>query len=155
MPEKNTIIRRGWGNLKYISPIKVLPKLRQLQAQLSCSRLDDNIKNLRKRKLKPHSEKRIAAIFCYCMACYLKENIVFASAPQNNLDYDIVLKYRNKNEVFYSHINVALRQGVLLTMIAIGCLLFQLLGALTWWSGLLLIAAVTLVEFYCMAKEEQ
>ena len=60
----------------------------------------------------------------------------------------------NKNEIYYSHINVALRQGILLTLIAIGCLLFQLLGVLTWWSGMLFIGAVTLVEFYFMAKEE-
>ncbi len=60
----------------------------------------------------------------------------------------------NKNEIYYNHINVAFRQGILLTLIALGCLLFQLLGVLTWWSGLLFIAAVTLVEFYFMAKEE-
>lgn len=58
----------------------------------------------------------------------------------------------NKNEVFYNHINIAFRQGLLLTLIALGCLVFQLLGVLTWWSGLLLIAAVTMVEFYFMAR---
>lgn len=60
----------------------------------------------------------------------------------------------NKNEIYYNHINIAFRQGLLLTFIALGCLLFQLLGVLTWWSGLLYIAAITLVEFYFMAKEE-
>lgn len=60
----------------------------------------------------------------------------------------------NRNEIYYSHINVALRQGFLLTLIALGCLTFQLLGVLTWWSGMLLIASVTLVEFYCMAREQ-
>jgi hypothetical protein len=60
--------------------------------------------------------------------------------------------YFNRNEIYYDHINVSLRQGVLLTLIALGCLLFQLLGVLTWWSGLLLIGAVTLVEFYLVAK---
>lgn len=59
----------------------------------------------------------------------------------------------NKNEIFYNHINIAFRQGVLLTVIALGCLTFQLLGILTWWSGLLLIGSVTLVEFYCMARQ--
>lgn len=59
----------------------------------------------------------------------------------------------NKNEIYYHHIHVAFRQGVLLTIIALGCLTFQMLGVLTWWSGLLMIAAVTLVEFYFMARE--
>ena len=59
----------------------------------------------------------------------------------------------NKNEIYYSHINIALRQGFLLTLIALGCLTFQLLNVLTWWSGLLFIATVTMVEFYFMARE--
>lgn len=59
----------------------------------------------------------------------------------------------NKNEIYYQHIHVAFRQGVLLTAIALGCLTFQILGVLTWWSGLLLIATMTLFEFYFMARE--
>lgn len=59
----------------------------------------------------------------------------------------------NKNEIYYDHINVSLRQAILLTLITLGCLLFQLLGVLTWWSGLLLIAAVTMIEFYLVAKD--
>lgn len=59
----------------------------------------------------------------------------------------------NRNEIYYNHINIAFRQGFLLTMIALGCLTFQLIGVLTWWSGLLFIATVTMVEFYFMARE--
>ena len=60
----------------------------------------------------------------------------------------------NRNEIYYDHINVSLRQGILLTLIALGCLLFQLLNVLTWWSGLLLIASVTMIEFYLVAKDQ-
>ena len=60
----------------------------------------------------------------------------------------------NKNEIYYNHINIALRQGLLLTVIALGCMTFQLLGVLTWWSGLLFIACVTMVEFYFMARQQ-
>lgn len=59
----------------------------------------------------------------------------------------------NKNEVFYNHIHIAFRQGLLLTVIALGCMTFLLLNVLTWWSGLLLIAVVTMVEFYFAARE--
>jgi len=59
----------------------------------------------------------------------------------------------NKGEIFNSHLNTALRQGVLLsTMISIG-IAFQRLKVLTWWDGLLLLAIVLLIEFYFMAKE--
>lgn len=61
----------------------------------------------------------------------------------------------NKNEVYYNHINIAFRQGVMLTVIALGCLTFQLLRILSWWSGILLIATVTLVEFYFMARQKE
>ncbi len=60
----------------------------------------------------------------------------------------------NKNEIYYQHIHTAFRQGVLLTVIALGCLTFQIMGVLTWWSGLLLIATITLFEFYFMAREQ-
>lgn len=60
----------------------------------------------------------------------------------------------NKNEVFANYISVALRQGILLSVITIGCLTFELLHVLNWWSGLLLVAVVTMVEFYFTAKND-
>ncbi len=59
----------------------------------------------------------------------------------------------NKNEIYYDHINVSMRQGILLTLITLGCLLFQLLSVLTWWSGLLLILSISMIEFYLVAKD--
>ncbi len=59
----------------------------------------------------------------------------------------------HKNEIFYNHLNISLRQGILLSIIALGCLALQILRVLNWWLGLLLIAAVTLVEFYCTSKQ--
>jgi Na+/melibiose symporter-like transporter len=59
----------------------------------------------------------------------------------------------NKGEVSNIHVNIALRQGVLLsTMICIG-IAFQRLKVLTWWDGLLLLAIVLLIEFYFMARD--
>lgn len=60
----------------------------------------------------------------------------------------------NKNEIYYQHINISLRQGILLSVIANGSLAFQLLGVLTWWTGILLVAAVALIEFYFAARTE-
>lgn len=58
-----------------------------------------------------------------------------------------------KNEIFYKHINVALRQGIFLSLIAVFCLVFQMLKVLNWWSGLLLIAIAVLLEFYFSARD--
>lgn len=60
----------------------------------------------------------------------------------------------NKNEVYSSHIHIAFRQGIELTVIALGCIMFLILGVLNWWSGFLLILCVSLVELYFAAKEE-
>lgn len=60
-----------------------------------------------------------------------------------------------KNEIFYKHINVSLRQGVFLSLIAIFCLVFQMMRVLTWWSGLLLIVIAILLEFYFSARDSE
>jgi hypothetical protein len=58
-----------------------------------------------------------------------------------------------RNEIFYNHLNIALRQGVLLSVIAVGCLSLQIMRILNWWLGLLLILAVTLLEFYFSSSD--
>jgi hypothetical protein len=60
-----------------------------------------------------------------------------------------------RNEIFYGHINVALRQGVFLSLIATFCLVFQMIRVLTWWSGLLLIVIALLLEFYFSARDSE
>ncbi|MEK7547847.1 MAG: hypothetical protein AAB540_03050 [Patescibacteria group bacterium] len=60
-----------------------------------------------------------------------------------------------KNEIFYKHINVALRQGIFLSLIAILCLVFQMMRVLTWWSGALLVAVAVLLEAYFSAKDSE
>ena len=53
-----------------------------------------------------------------------------------------------KNEIFYAHINISLRQGIILSLVAVGCLVLLMLRVLSWWSGGLLILASILLEFY-------
>lgn len=60
-----------------------------------------------------------------------------------------------KNEIFYKHINIALRQGVFLGLIAVFALVFQMMRVLTWWSGFLLVAVFVLLEFYFSSKDSQ
>jgi len=60
-----------------------------------------------------------------------------------------------KNEIFYKHINIALRQGVFLGLIAIFSLVFQMMRVLTWWSGFLLVTVFVLLEFYFSSKDSE
>jgi hypothetical protein len=60
-----------------------------------------------------------------------------------------------KNEIFYKHINIALRQGIFLGLIAIFALIFQMMRVLTWWSGFLLVAVFVLLEFYFSSKDSE
>lgn len=60
-----------------------------------------------------------------------------------------------KNEIFYKHINVALRQGIFLGLIAVFSLIFQMMKVLTWWSGFLLVAVFVLLEFYFSSKDAE
>lgn len=51
-------------------------------------------------------------------------------------------------EIYLDHLNISLRQGILLALCALGAMGLLLLNSLTWWSGLLLVAIVTLLELY-------
>lgn len=52
------------------------------------------------------------------------------------------------SEVYREHLGISIRQGLLLTLCIIGALGLQLLAALTWWSGLLLIGLIVIIELY-------
>ncbi|MBP9718329.1 hypothetical protein KBD59_03465 [Candidatus Gracilibacteria bacterium] len=51
-------------------------------------------------------------------------------------------------EIYREHLTLSIRQGLLLTFATIGGLVLLLINALTWWSGLLLIAIIMAIEFY-------
>lgn len=57
------------------------------------------------------------------------------------------------NELFYKHVNVALRQGVFLGLLSIFALVLQAVRLLNWWSGFLLVAIMVLLEFYFASKD--
>lgn len=51
-------------------------------------------------------------------------------------------------EIYLDHLNISLRQGLLLTFCTLAAAALLLLNALTWWSGLVLIAIILLLELY-------
>lgn len=58
-----------------------------------------------------------------------------------------------KGEIYLQHISIALRQSIFLTIAIEVALIFQILRILTWWDGILIAAAVGLVEVYFSAKD--
>jgi len=60
-----------------------------------------------------------------------------------------------KNEIFYKHINIALRQGLFLAIMTTFCLVFQMMRVLNWWSGILLIFITVFLEFYFSSKDSE
>lgn len=61
--------------------------------------------------------------------------------------------WMNNYEIFKEHLAVSVRQGILLTLCTLGALILLLLNSLTWWSGLLLIALIMLIELYFSHEE--
>lgn len=59
----------------------------------------------------------------------------------------------NKDRNYLHHLNTALRQGSLLSLMLIIGLAFQRLRVLTWWDALLLLIIVLLIEYYFMSRE--
>ena len=58
------------------------------------------------------------------------------------------LRRHMTEEFYFDHLSISLRQGVLLALCAVSCLLLLLFGVLTWWSGFLLLATVFLIELF-------
>lgn len=98
-------------------------------------------------KFNPYESASIALAFFY-LSLFIALSCTFTLAG-----YFFRL-WLYKNEIFYIHINISLRQGVLLSLIAVSCLVLLMLKVLTWWSGTLLIVAAVLLELYFASKEE-
>lgn len=54
----------------------------------------------------------------------------------------------NKYELYLDHLEISFRQGLLLSLCTLTAAALLLLNTLTWWSGLLLIGIIILIELY-------
>lgn len=68
------------------------------------------------------------------------------------IGYYLRLMFR-RNEIFYEHIIISLRQGMLLSFFVCGSLGFQKFKVLNWWNALLFLVTIMLVEAYFLSKE--
>ena len=63
-------------------------------------------------------------------------------------------KWRTQDKVYVKHVTISLRQGLLLSLCTSVCLALLMLGLLRVWNGLLIVALITLIEFYFSSKDE-
>jgi hypothetical protein len=63
--------------------------------------------------------------------------------------------WRSHNEVVYSHVGPAFRQALLFGVAFVGVLILQSLRYLTWWSLLLFVAAVIILELFFLTQPQR
>lgn len=61
-------------------------------------------------------------------------------------------KFFSPRTIPFSLVGVSFRQAVLLSVVVIGTLLFQNLRILSWWSIILLVGSVVLMELYFISR---
>ena len=94
----------------------------------------------------PDATGVVGKLLFYC-------SLFFALSGIFNL---FLLRLRRRNvdaENAFSNVGLSFRQGLLLSLFAIGLLILQSLRMLVWWDGLLLLAGIFLVEFYFVSRD--
>ncbi|PIQ78194.1 hypothetical protein COV82_01710 [Candidatus Peregrinibacteria bacterium CG11_big_fil_rev_8_21_14_0_20_46_8] len=87
------------------------------------------------------------------LALFFLSSFVALAATFTLLGFAIRLIF-HKDEIYLDHVSISTRQGLLLTLCALGAVFLLLLKALTWWSGLLLVAIALLIELYFSRSAE-
>lgn len=99
-------------------------------------------------KLSPYNYTEVALLLFF-MSLFVALACTFSI-----LVYLLRLKFL-ETEFFNRLLNISLRQGILLSLIAILTLVFQLIRVLNWWTGFLLIITIVILEYYFSAKESK
>lgn len=60
----------------------------------------------------------------------------------------------SRNEVVYAHVSTSFRQGILLSVAVTGVLVLQSFRYLTWWSLLLFVLAVIILELFFVSQSK-
>lgn len=95
MDANESILLKQWRKLSYHDPADHLRELRRLELRLPGTRLR------RPHAMKPHLERRQAALFAYGLGRRLQTRVAFAAASAENLDYDFVIAFRLGDEGHY------------------------------------------------------
>lgn len=83
---------------------------------------------------------------------YFFASLFFAAAGFFNL---ILISIRSRyigSEMAAGNIGISFRQGILLSLLLVSLLTLQSFRMLVWWDGLLVVAAVFLMELYFLSR---
>lgn len=100
----DSIRLREFCRQEYYDPEKILRSLRQIELDPQLLRLDQEVRELRKREYRKHLEGRQAALFCYAIGKLLNISIEFAY--QEISDFDCIAKWADHDEVKYAPIQL-------------------------------------------------
>jgi len=98
-------------------------------------------------RLDPFSSTNIALILFFV-------SLFFALASFFTVMGYYLRVFFNKNEIYYAHILISLREGILFGFFVCIALIFQILRVLTWWNLLLLFLAIMLLEVYFLSRNQ-
>jgi hypothetical protein len=96
-------------------------------------------------RLDPFSSTNIALILFFV-------SLFFALASFFTVIGYYLRVFFNKNEIYYAHILISLREGILFGFFVCITLIFQIIRVLTWWNLLLLFLAIMLLEVYFLSR---
>lgn len=95
--------------------------------------------------INPENSGVLGILLFYVIAFFMLAGIF-------NLFFLFIRRKLLGNEAAATNINLSFRQGMLLSLAAIGILILQNLRMLVWWDALLVIAGVFLIELYFLSK---
>lgn len=99
-------------------------------------------------KLSPYNHTELAFLFFF-----LSVFIVLFSGF--SLILFVLRLFINKDHFYVGFFNISVRQGLLLSFLAVLILVLQLLRVLNWWTGLLVIALIAFLEYYFSYSESK
>lgn len=95
---------REWLAYEFHDARAVLLKLNELEREIAGITMDDRVRRLRTRSLRPYHERRQAAIFCYGMGVVCGTQVAFA--PVENEDFDCIACWMNGDHQVFTAIQL-------------------------------------------------
>jgi hypothetical protein len=67
----------------------------------------------------------------------------------------VIRVFLHRDEILSRLVGLSFRQAVLLSAMGVGALALHARGLLSWWNSVILVAAVTIVEFFFISLEKK
>lgn len=99
-------------------------------------------------KLSPYNHTELAFLFFFL-------SIFIFLFSGFSLFLFLIRLYLMRENFFSSVFNISIRQGLLLSFLSVFILILQLLRVLNWWTGLLVVVFIAVLEYYFSYNESK